>query len=327
MSFPKIIVLGSILLFSCIGLVSLWKKNTSSSSEISSVQIEEVAIPSQEKPKKEEISLVEEKSVQEIQPETVVRKVDKIQRLFTLDSSRLPIVETITYTSRVPWLEGKSAWISDYASYYGTSRHFIARSLNRKPDYFSQSVSHGDRFNVFSKDKKIEFYLVIDLSKAFMDFYYYDRGEGKRVFLKRYSVGLGRKDATRASGYLTPTGKYKLGDRVAIYKPGTLGYFQNQKIELVRIFGTRWIPFSEEVTACSESYKGYGIHGSPWKENDKKELEEDRSHIGKYDSDGCIRLNQEDMEELFSIIITKPTYVEIVSDENQASLPGKEVEE
>ena len=75
-------------------------------------------------------------------------EVDQIDRLFTFDPSlRLPIVETVSFTSRVPWLKGRPAWVADYASYYETSRHFIARSLNQKSDYFSQKVGPGDKFN------------------------------------------------------------------------------------------------------------------------------------------------------------------------------------
>jgi lipoprotein-anchoring transpeptidase ErfK/SrfK len=47
--------------------------------------------------------------------------------------------------------------------------------------------------------------------------------------------------------------------------------------------------------------------------------------IGAYDSDGCIRLSSADIEELFSIVLTKPTFVEIVKDFHEAKLPGVEV--
>lgn len=325
---PKLIGLGALALFGCIGFMALVKGKKQAELAKEDPIVEEIVLPKTEvKPKEVIVSKPVEDSAEKQEAALQKAKVDKVSRFFALDSSKLPIVETVSYSSRVPWLKDRPAWVADYASYFATSRHFIARSLNRKADYLSQKISHGDRFNVFRKDKQVEFYLVIDLSAALMDFYYYDVSEDKRVFLKRYPVGLGRKDETRTSGYLTPTGKYKLGDRIAIYKPGTLGYFQDQKIEMMQIFGTRWIPFSEEVENCSESYKGYGLHGAPWKAGEKNELIEDREPIGKYDSDGCIRLFQEDMEELFSIIITKPTYVEIVANFNEAKLPGKEVEE
>ncbi len=320
MSPPKVITLGALALFGCIGMLALMK-GKKEKEETPIAIIEEIVLPKEQK-KEEKKQETEEKLAQK--PRTFV---DKVPRLFALDSSKLPIVETVTYSNRVPWLKDRPAWVADYASYYATSRHFIARSLNKKADYFGQKVSLGDRFNVFCKDKELSFYLVIDLSNALMDFYYYDQKEGKRVLLKTYPVGLGRVEKTRSSGFLTPTGTYKLGERIAIYKPGTLGYFQDQKIEMMRVFGSRWIPFAEEVENCSESYRGYGIHGAPWKENEKGELIEDVEVIGKYESDGCIRLKQEDMEELFSIIITKPSYVVIVSDRKEATLPGTEVEE
>ena len=70
--------------------------------------------------------------------------------------------------------------------------------------------------------------------------------------------------------------------------------------------------------------RGFGIHGVPWIENGQNELIPDESSLGKFESDGCIRLANADMEELFAIIITKPTTVEIVKDFHLAKLPGVE---
>ncbi|MES2273330.1 MAG: L,D-transpeptidase [Chlamydiota bacterium] len=252
--------------------------------------------------------------------------VDRIYQLFALDSSKLPIVETVSYTSRVPWLKGRPAWIADYASHYATSRHFIARSLNKKLDYLTQKVSPGDRFNVFKSEKKINFHLLIDLSRSLLWFYYIDLDTNERVLLKTYQVGIGRQDPRKSSGYLTPIGKYSLGEKIAIYKPGAMSFFQEQKTEMIRVFGTRWIPFDKELENCSEPSKGFGLHGVPWMSDPSTgELVEDRSRLGKYDSDGCIRLAQEDIEEIFSIVITKPTTVELVKDFRDAKLPGQEM--
>lgn len=250
---------------------------------------------------------------------------DEIYRLFTVSSSKYPFVETMSYTSRVPWLKGRPAWIADYASYYKTSKHFIARSLNGKPDYFTQKVAPGDRFNVFKKDREVSFHLVVDLSRCKMWFYAIDLEDNSRFLIKTYRVGLGRFDETSPSGILTPSGKFLLGEKVALYKPGVTGYFQDEEAEMVQIFGTRWIPFAEEIGETSHPAKGYGIHGAPWTYDEKRdEFHEERLSIGQYDSDGCIRLNREEMEELFSIVISKPTVVEIVDDYTKAELPGIE---
>lgn len=246
--------------------------------------------------------------------EVAETKVDRIHQLFTTGKNKLPIVETVSYSPRVDWLEGRAAWIADYASFYGTSRHFIARSLNRKADYFTQKVSHGDRFNVFNKNKNFEFNLLVDLSKCDMHFYYTDLDTGEKTLLKTYKVGLGRQDRSSPSGSLTPTGKYLLGEKVGIYKAGVISQFQDNEAEMIQIFGTRWIPFGEELEECTMDARGYGLHGNPWlPDTETGELKECRETIGSYESDGCIRLNSEDIEELFSIIVSnKQTTIEIV---------------
>ncbi len=226
--------------------------------------------------------------------------IDRVPLLFAIGDHKLPIVETVTYKSRVPWLKGRPAWITDYAAHYQTSRHFIARSLNRHPDYYTQKVSSGNQFNVFRTDKDIKFHFDIDLHECKMYFYYLDGNE--KVLLKVYRVGVGRVDKTSPSGYLTPEGTYSLEEKVAIYKPGIMGFFQDQEIEMIHVFGTRWIPFN---------VPGYGFHGAPWVKSSSGELVEDRSCIGVASSDGCIRLLQEDMEEIFSIVITKPTTIKV----------------
>jgi hypothetical protein len=121
---------------------------------------------------------------------------------------------------------------------------------------------------------------------------------------------------------LTPLGKYTLGERIAIYKPKSMGTYQGKKIEMVTVFGTRWIPFDQEIGHVTAPAKGLGLHGTPWERSSSGDLVSSRSGIGKYESDGCIRLDTPDLEELFSIIITKPTTIEIVPDFEHSSLPG-----
>lgn len=253
-------------------------------------------------------------------PQTSVNNVDQIRRFFSKGMDRFPFVDTVTYTSRVPWLKGRPAWIADYASHYETSRHFIARGLNGKEDYVSQNVSPGDTFNVINPEKQIEFHLLVDLSTCTLDFTCTDKETGKTEFIKSYKVGVGRKDAFSPSGSLTPLGKYKLGDKIAIYKQGVENYFQKKKTHMIEVFGTRWIPFGEEVENCTDSAKGYGVHGLPFVYNEKEDVyTEDLSCLGEYSSDGCIRLSEKDINEIFSIVITKPTYIEIVKEKNALS--------
>lgn len=254
-----------------------------------------------------------------------VPEANRINEFFNKVDPKFPFVETIVYKSRVPWQKGRPAWLSDYATHYATSRHFIARSLNGKADYFKQDIGEGDKFNVLRKDKNIEFYLVIDASRCKLWFYVYDADTKERTLVKTYQVGLGRLDANKPSGMLTPLGKYSLGNKIAIYKPKMLGTYNGQKVEMIRTFGSRWIPFEKEYPGATAPAKGFGIHGVPWVANDKGELVQDKASLGKYESDGCVRLATEDVEELFAIIITKPAYVELVKDFFDAKLPGTEV--
>lgn len=238
---------------------------------------------------------------------------DRMNEFFNLTEPKLPIVETVTYKSRVSWLKGRPAWLSDYAGHYRTSRHFIARSLNGKPDYLKQDLAEGARFNILKPEKNIHFNLIVDTSRCKLWFYYHDLDTKEKVLIKTYPVGLGRIDHAKISGLLTPLGIYTLGSRIAVYQPKVMGNHNGTKIEMVRVFGTRWIPFEKEISHTTASAKGYGIHGLPWISKNGS-LVEDVDSLGKYESDGCIRMTSNDIEELYSIIITRPTTIEIVKD-------------
>lgn len=319
MTFSRFLILSTVAVFGFIGVLGVMKKKPIEQEGIAK-DIQQEVIPLEEN--------VAPRIVEAAAIDDAPKEVDRIRQLFTTGPNKLPIVETVKYTSRVPWLKGRPAWITDYASYYNTSRHFIARSLNGKPDYFTQKVASGDKFNVFRKDKNFDFHLIIDLSKCKMFFFYHDNDTNERVLLKTYTVGVGRREDNAPSGSLTPLGKYRLGDKVAIYKEGVMGYFQGNQVEMLQVFGTRWIPFAEEIEGCTEDAKGYGIHGAPWYHRaEDGTLVEDRESVTRFESDGCTRLLKEDMEELFSIVITKPAYVQIVKTFSDAQLPGIEAEE
>jgi hypothetical protein len=321
----KFVLTAAVVLFLSVFIASFVKKKKSQNDLVYDInQKPKVELKITQKPieVKKEIKITKEPL--EIKTKKEIKKEDKqvkeielpeanlIDRLFATDSSKLEnIVETLTYTPRVPWLKDRAAWIADYASHFSTTRHFIARSLNKKADYFTQKIQAGDRFNVIRSDKNINFYLLIDLNRSKMWFYAVDKDLNEKTLLKTYNVGLGRKDQSRKSGFLTPTGLYQLGEKVALYKPDTMGYFQDQKVEMITVFGTRWIPFEKEIEDCTESAKGLGIHGVPWNNNDHTE---DLSKIGNYDSDGCIRLASNDIEEIFAIVISRPTFVELAND-------------
>lgn len=317
----RVIIIGSVLLFALIGGFGIYKKFSARSSPAAPVAVQEDLKPAKKAPKIKEIDEVVQpalpiRTVAPVDISNDLPNIDRTFELFTTGPHKLPIVETVTYSSHVPWLKGRYAWVADYATHYGTSRHFIARSLNGRADYFSQDVKDGSRFNVFREEKKIEFYMLVDVTRCKMALYYHDLATNERVLLKTYKVGLGKLSPEAASGSLTPLGRFKIGDKVAIYKPGVRGFHGNQQVEMVQVYGTRWLPLGN----------GYGIQGAPWVTDPKTgALVEDRSVVGQYASDGGIRMTSEDLEELYSIVITKPAYVEIVKDFHTAALPGQEV--
>ncbi|HRR06885.1 MAG TPA: L,D-transpeptidase, partial [Victivallales bacterium] len=63
------------------------------------------------------------------------------------------------------------------------------------------------------------------------------------------------------------------------------------------ILGTRWLALTPAGTT-DKNLKGYGIHGT-WEPNS----------VGSATSNGCIRMKNEDVEELFSIIPLKTTVI------------------
>ncbi|MCH1429438.1 MAG: L,D-transpeptidase family protein [Chlamydiales bacterium] len=308
-SFPRIVLIIGVFLFGSIALAVIKKsKNSSSDSQNStSKQTEQLGVSSDEKTSTDAI-------ISTTQPAQGLPTEDRVEELFNIGMPKLPIVKTVKYSSYVSWLKGRPAWIADYASHYKTSRHFIARSLNKKSDYFTQNVVNGDYFNVLDPEKDITFHLKVDVSRCKMWFSYQEEGQAP-VLLKTYDVGLGRPDPKSPSGTLTPLGRYTLGDKVAVYKPGVMGFFKDERVEMMKVFGTRWIPFGKEVAGATRPAKGFGIHGAPWtKDSKNNNWTEDLTGIGKFHGDGCIRLPSQDIEEIFSIVLTRPTEIEIVND-------------
>lgn len=256
----------------------------------------------------DELALSSTKKSIEDHPQTAIDvqipDIDRTAALFKVDGELFPIVETISYSSHVPWLAGRSAWISDYARYYLTTKHFISRSLTGSKNDFHQKIGIGDRFNVFRKDYPFNFYILADLSKMRLFLYYDDLKENKRVLIKTYPISAGRDSHALQ-------GRYQIGAKSCVYVPGQEGFFQHQKIEMITTFGTRWMPLEprEGASSCT----GCGIHGLPCVYlSEEEEFVEKEEQIGHYAGEGSLSLKKRDIEELFAIVVSRPTFVEIV---------------
>ncbi len=104
-------------------------------------------------------------------------------------------------------------------------------------------------------------------------------------YIKQFPVGIGKYNKTPEDVFYV---KDKLKNPVW-YSPEGVYPFGHPK----NLLGTRWIGFVEK-----EGLYGYGIHGTA-----------DPESIGKAMSNGCIRLRNEDVEELFDFVEPKTKVV------------------
>jgi len=99
------------------------------------------------------------------------------------------------------------------------------------------------------------------------------------LYVKAWDVGTGREDRT-------PESSFKITERIeqpTWYAPDGKVYPFGEK---ENILGTRWLGF--ERTA---EFSGFGIHGTAFPET-----------IGTESSAGCIRMRNEDVEEVYDLI-------------------------
>lgn len=143
--------------------------------------------------------------------------------------------------------------------------------LRKNNDIRGSLIRVGDRLRIL----KGTFRLEVDKSDNVLTAYLNDR------YFKQYRVGTGQYGKT-------PTGAFKVGDRIPRppwWRPDgkqiPYGHEEN-------VLGTHWLQI---ISIDDPNLRGYGIHGT-W----------EPETIGKQASAGCIRLVNEDVEELFSLI-------------------------
>ncbi|MDD2403026.1 MAG: L,D-transpeptidase family protein [Victivallaceae bacterium] len=106
--------------------------------------------------------------------------------------------------------------------------------------------------------------------------------DGKKIF-KIYRIGVGRQDRT-------PNGTFVISAKVkepSWYAPdGTVIPYGSAE----NLLGTRWLALRSSGET-SPDFKGLGIHGT-W----------EPETVGTDKSNGCIRMRNEDVEDLYSII-------------------------
>lgn len=164
----------------------------------------------------------------------------------------------------------------------GNSLGRIARRFHTTVELIKQmngmstsNIRAGDRVLVFTKP----FSVRVSKSRNELNL----MCDGK--IFKRYSVGTGRFGKT-------PVATFEIVDKI-VHPPWTRPS-DNKRIEYgdpENLLGSRWMAIKSKD---HPEFRGFGIHGT-----------QDRNSIGKQSSNGCIRMLNEEVEELFDLLPRK----------------------
>jgi lipoprotein-anchoring transpeptidase ErfK/SrfK len=139
----------------------------------------------------------------------------------------------------------------------------------------------------------------IDKSDYRMDLYVEDP-DGLRIYLKSYTVGLGEFDSTPIGKWIVKPGS-KVGPAnggPSWVNPRTGKRYDRNDPDIP--IGEYWMAL-EGIDDNTRDKKGYGIHAT-----------NDPESIGRQESMGCIRMRDEDVDEVFYTLFEGASIVEIV---------------
>lgn len=170
---------------------------------------------------------------------------------------------------KVPYVVKPRDSLEKIARRYGTTIALVRRGNQVKNENL---IRAGDSFSILDGD------FLIKVSKSRRDLVVYLDD----IFFKRYRVGTGKFGKT-------PPGTFEIWDRITEpvwWRPDgrEIPYGDDENI-----LGTRWMAI--RASGDTDKVKGYGIHGT-W----------DDASIGKAESAGCIRMTNEDVEQLFDLV-------------------------
>ena len=175
-------------------------------------------------------------------------------------------------------MPGKEYYViqsGDYLQKIAKKFHITVALLKTMNGMESDKIRLGDRLLVFNGN----FSIRVSKSRNELDLL----NNGK--LFKRYSVGTGKFGKT-------PAVKFTIVDKIP--EPPWTRPSDNKRIEYgdpENVLGSRWIAIK---SADHPELTGFGIHGT-WQ----------RDSIGKQSSAGCIRMLNEDVEELFDLVPRK----------------------
>ena len=183
----------------------------------------------------------------------------------------------------------------EYLSTIGNTYRIPYQLIERINDIDARRLQAGQGVQVI----KGPVHAQIDKSDYRMDLYIQDP-DGLRIYLKSYTVGLGEFDST-------PIGKWmvKPGSKVGPANGGPswvnprTGERYDRNDPNIPI-GEYWMAL-EGLDDNTRDKKGYGIHAT-----------NDQESIGRQESMGCIRMRDEDVDQVFYTLFEGASIVEIV---------------
>jgi lipoprotein-anchoring transpeptidase ErfK/SrfK len=193
-------------------------------------------------------------------------------------------VNTIVISTDLPSPEKESYVIqkgdslTKIASDFNTTLDLVMKSNGLNPS--NPVIRPGKTLKIFKGNWKVK------VSKKRFKLYLYN---AEKLF-KVYSIGIGKRERT-------PTGTFEID----VKKKEPVWSKDGKQIPYGskdNILGTRWMSLKSAASAPNPEFKGYGIHGT-W----------DSGDIGRANNVGCIRLNNDDIDELFMIIPLHTTVI------------------
>lgn len=192
---------------------------------------------------------------------------------------------------------------------YGGTHIVTERTLTKVADKYDVPWELIAKINNLSDPRKMRagqklkivkgpFNIVVHKKSFTMDLYLGSTpGQPGSLYVKSYPVGLGRDDSTPLGTWMVDSG-HKTKDPV-YYSPRGEGVIAANDPK--NPLGHRWIGLTG-VDGSAVGQQSYGIHGTI-----------DPDSIGKQASMGCIRMHNEDVEQVFDMVSEGKTTV-IVKD-------------
>ncbi len=174
------------------------------------------------------------------------------------------------------------------------------------PDAFFYTVKGGDTLGKIAKKCKTTYELIMLINRKYRTNIrvgerlkiingtfdvFVDKSDFKLIltlnnhYIKQYDIGTGKNDKT-------PVGEFEVAEKMiepTWYSGEGVYPYGHEK----NVLGTRWIGFKDKP-----GYYGFGIHGTANPES-----------IGKSESNGCVRLRNKDVEEIYVFVTDKTKIV------------------